>query len=860
MNEENYRFSVCLSQIAGKDLAVCDASGTSDPFIEISLPNGMSLRTTTLYKNLNPTFSEVFQFELSLTLQQILNDHLLISVYDEDALHNCLIGLVNVPYSYLIAGPIWHNLPLMSPENLNVNGRLIFNATFTQITTSYLIVSDAFYHHPWELNSGERGSYKFKINVKVPNSFDVCNIDEDKLPKRIRLRYFQLGKLFTSSAILEISFDDEVLLEHSISFENLLRAIQNQETVRRSFSLSDLGLEEPDETRDAAEKLSITLRIGFSDLPVFINSQSGVHDVNGIVGMLDPVPFNWMMSFGDLERMKLEDQRLPQILAPVKLYMPTFVACKPESGGVVEEPTTEDTEFWKDLITEDIDIEAIEKPIDPNKKDRLGNSALHLACEKGSVVALERLIHFGVLLELPNDSGKLPLVLAIENDHLEILKILLDQNVSTKLDREDGFSILHLAVMHGSFELIEFLLDRGMNANDTTPNGIVPFHVLADRADLTSDECARIANALVDRMGQFDVSDNRGNSPLAYACMKNNHSYVDWLVNHGGSVDFINHESQSPLYLAFKHDSFDCIELLRNKANSALVNIYGRNQLHISCLNNEPKVCRFLLDTFSDEQIAHVDNFGKSAFYYAVEVDAYDCMCLFVDHDVPWSNIIDRKRETVLHKFSSHNDLQRIQKIIKETPILGNYRNSRGKLAIWNACYSNNLEIARYFIDEGMHLVDVPNIYDAILDQHPETIKLLYKLGKPLPTGLIHFIVKRNDVAALKEVLDLVSSEYFKEEDLPNVNLDEIDSLGYPPLYYSIQSSNVEITELLLEAGANPHFFVGQLNSLEFAQSLIEPESTVHLDDMNKNLKPKLFEATSVIENVDVKRSDCQYQ
>ena len=67
----------------------------------------------------------------------------------------------------------------------------------------------------------------------------------------------------------------------------------------------------------------------------------------------------------------------------------------------------------------------------PNKPDSSGNTALHLAAQKGQIEVVKVLLPFCENLNAKNQNNKTALQVAYKNGHYKIVKLLL-QNVSFK--------------------------------------------------------------------------------------------------------------------------------------------------------------------------------------------------------------------------------------------------------------------------------------------------------------------------------------------------------------------------------------------------------------------------------------------
>ncbi|KAK2583653.1 hypothetical protein KPH14_009588 [Odynerus spinipes] len=137
-----------------------------------------------------------------------------------------------------------------------------------------------------------------------------------------------------------------------------------------------------------------------------------------------------------------------------------------------------------------------------------GRTALHIACCKGNLDAVQRLLAIGANVHVKDRFHRTPLIDAIDSDHHEIINILLKHGA--KLDEDDdvigsemcrtaaagnerrllsfliaganvsqkdvsGRTSLHLAALHNSVSVLKLLLNHGANPTCTDMIGHTPY-------------------------------------------------------------------------------------------------------------------------------------------------------------------------------------------------------------------------------------------------------------------------------------------------------------------------------------------------------------------------------------------------
>ncbi|KAL0969704.1 hypothetical protein UPYG_G00231140 [Umbra pygmaea] len=126
---------------------------------------------------------------------------------------------------------------------------------------------------------------------------------------------------------------------------------------------------------------------------------------------------------------------------------------------------------------------------DPTLVDDSGNTALHIACRKGSLTC------FGVLTQTQGCASNLPAIVAMANysgqnclhlvsthGFLSLVESLLSLGADIDAQEQcNGRSPLHLAVDLQNLELVRLLVSKGANVNSLTYGGHTPYHLTYGR-------------------------------------------------------------------------------------------------------------------------------------------------------------------------------------------------------------------------------------------------------------------------------------------------------------------------------------------------------------------------------------------
>lgn len=122
-----------------------------------------------------------------------------------------------------------------------------------------------------------------------------------------------------------------------------------------------------------------------------------------------------------------------------------------------------------------------------------------------------------------------------------------------------GYTPLHIAAKHGRSDILRLLLDAGATVNAKTYESLyTPLHLACIYQKLTVvKELLKCGDCNV------DVQDVRGNTPLFYACCKNDVRVFELLLAHGADAGIKNFDSVSVVYEAERKMLTQFLKLLK---------------------------------------------------------------------------------------------------------------------------------------------------------------------------------------------------------------------------------------------------------------------------------------------------------
>lgn len=124
---------------------------------------------------------------------------------------------------------------------------------------------------------------------------------------------------------------------------------------------------------------------------------------------------------------------------------------------------------------------------DPRLADNNGNTALHIACKKGSMACFGVLTqncqnHLTSIMSFPNYSGHNCLHLASINGYISLVETLVKLGADINAQEQcSGRTALHLAVDFQNLALVHTLLHLGADVNSLNYGGFTPYHLTYGR-------------------------------------------------------------------------------------------------------------------------------------------------------------------------------------------------------------------------------------------------------------------------------------------------------------------------------------------------------------------------------------------
>lgn len=201
---------------------------------------------------------------------------------------------------------------------------------------------------------------------------------------------------------------------------------------------------------------------------------------------LDGTPFYWAACFGDMKiaEFLLEkgaDPLIPGVGGHTILLVATFgrdlilkkILNKYPALVNFIDPNTTESLLHTAIKNMNINVinSLLEKNIELNILDKLGNTPFHYAVISGKKEYVKILLEKNCLIDIPNNEGMTPFLIACKGGFTDIVEILISKQVNINIKTPDGQTSLMLAVKSGKYKLVKLLIDIGLDPNITDKYG-----------------------------------------------------------------------------------------------------------------------------------------------------------------------------------------------------------------------------------------------------------------------------------------------------------------------------------------------------------------------------------------------------
>uniref|UniRef100_A0A3Q3NC15 Ankyrin repeat and SOCS box protein 2-like n=1 Tax=Labrus bergylta TaxID=56723 RepID=A0A3Q3NC15_9LABR len=271
----------------------------------------------------------------------------------------------------------------------------------------------------------------------------------------------------------------------------------------------------------------------------------------------------------------------------------------------------------------------------------------------------------------------------------------------------------------------------------------------------------------------------KNQTALLLAAGRGNVSCVDFLLNHGANPNIANTDQETPLFIACESPNRDVVHLLlRSGAQVNRCSVQGVSALQEACRHGQLELCTMLLDAGADLETNNI--YGITPFFTAAQHGEIHIMHLLYERG---ADINDSAGDGATPLFEAcKNGHVSAVKMLLALKADANQSVKSGLLPLHVAVQNNHKQIVMMLI--------------------PVTSRVRIQLCGISP---LHVAAEKN----WDDIMELLIQSGFDV----NAKLSAQHSMMYEDrrttaLYFSVYNGNLEASEMLLEAGADPNLDV----------------------------------------------------
>ena len=238
-----------------------------------------------------------------------------------------------------------------------------------------------------------------------------------------------------------------------------------------------------------------------------------------------------------------------------------------------------------------------------------GGTILHVACDKGDINVVKKLLKAGADSNVTDEMGFTPLMRAVVSTS------------KSSITTDVGHSIITVLCRSQCSVNTAFIPSKTSDPNLLYYKGSTALHMAIDNW-MYSQLCVR---ALVNNGAALDTKDVHGRTPLHIASIRGHHRLIKLLAPSPESFYFKDNDGCTPLHYVCKNSHLECVREFLVQAPDVISDLIkiayndgttplsvrtgsGRTILHVACDKGDSNLVKMLLEAGADPNIT--DKFG----------------------------------------------------------------------------------------------------------------------------------------------------------------------------------------------------------------------------------------------------------
>ena len=435
---------------------------------------------------------------------------------------------------------------------------------------------------------------------------------------------------------------------------------------------------------------------------------------------------------------------------------------------------------------------------DINAVDEFGNTALHRAAERGSVLRIHQLVNAGADVEARDEYGATPLHIAVMNEENEAVDRLLEAGADIHARDGKGNTALHFAADASNPDLTARLLEARAHPEAHNDHRATPIHAIAAHATQFGRSNASIEtmDLLLHSGAELNAQDKDGNTALHFVAegrVPEADRVAEAMLQRGADPDLTNKKGLTVLETA--SEDRDVIAAAYSRGVKNAIEAY---QSRVDSRESD----RIAVDPFEEHRSHELGaQFDSVSERYAGEhLDHYD--------GVDEEELYDPNTE--LHTSAAAGNAHRVDVLLKNGAD-PNARDANGRTALHEAVDARSYETVDRLLTGGAN----PNLQDDHLRQTP-LHRAVERENEPITHRLLQAKSDPNlrDASGDTPLHAALKSPHLKREPLATLNgmiahnarLDMADTqTRSTPLHLAAQTNKLHVAERLLDERVDPN-------------------------------------------------------
>ena len=508
-------------------------------------------------------------------------------------------------------------------------------------------------------------------------------------------------------------------------------------------------------------------------------------DVNFFWSFGSPTAMTMAASEGHLECLKLLVKYGADINGIKKSFPPLHTAAEEDKRDIIDY-----------LISQNVKV---------NKKDMTGRTALMYAASEGNKYAVMMLVEAGADKSINDLRGHQAIDYAEDEDAYDVVDYLRAEGNGKRPD-------IHQATLDGKIEKVERMVKQGVDVNSRDEYGRTPLHIAAAQ-NYTID-----MQVLFDIGADINAQDHQGRTPLMYAAADGKRDASVLLVSRVAEVNIQDADGMTAYDWALSGNNKELVRFLGLITDSDKTRNSERNSQRQAEVQVEVQV-KSKMEKPAEKQAEKNEQ----------RLEMHQRESIHIDQEGTHLRQYDLGENPSLLEAVKNGSVEDC-KVLLNNGSQVNDSDDTGQSALMTAARHNRLDIAAFLIERGADVnlsssSGVTALHYAALENHDQMAQLLI-----------------NNKANLDPTMRYSSTDgnYSKEAIV-------WEYIGASPLLIAVESGNVEVAKVLVDAGANKNQLLrkNEYRLSKDRESYLSASEVMGLDkDFLKHVEVKVSDET----------------